>query len=143
MKLLLDTNIIIDVLTKRKGYMASLSLIKYCELGTAEGFVSASTVTDVVYILRKHLPPNEMKTALHTLFLIVDIANVLKVDITSAFNSEMRDFEDAVQAACALRIGADYIVTRNLKDFENAPVPSISPENMLEILSGISTNDKV
>jgi len=116
--------------------MASLSLIKYCELGTAEGFVSASTVTDVVYILRKHLQPSEMKAALQTLFLIVDIASVLKGDITAAFLSEMRDFEDAVQSACALRIGADYIVTRNLKDFENAPVPAISPENMLDILSG-------
>ena len=136
MKLFLDTNIIVDVLTKREGYMASLSLIKYCELGTAEGFVSASTVTDVVYILRKHLQPSEMKVALQTLFLIVDIASVLKGDITAAFLSEMRDFEDAVQSACALRIGADYIVTRNLKDFESSPVPAISPENMLDILSG-------
>ena len=136
MKLLLDTNIIIDVLTKREGYIASLSLIKHCELGKAEGLVSASTVTDIVYILRKHLLPSEMRTALQTLFLIVDIASVLKGDIAAAFLSEVRDFEDAVQSACALRIGAGYIVTRNPKDFENSPVPAISPEKMLDILCG-------
>jgi len=136
MKILLDTNIIIDVLTKRDGYEASLSLIKCCELGKAEGFVSATTVTDVVYILRKYLPPADVRDALQTLFLIVDVASVLKGDISAAFLSEMRDFEDAVQSACALRIGAAYVVTRNLKDFEKSAVPAILPEAMLDILSG-------
>lgn len=136
MKLLLDTNIIIDVLSKREGYAASLALIRHCELGTAQGFVSASTVTDIVYILRDQLSSGEIKTALQTLFLIVDIASVLKSDITAAFLSEMKDFEDAVQAACALRIGAEFIVTRNLKDFANSPLPAILPEDILEILSG-------
>ena len=78
MKILLDTNIIIDVLTKRKGYEDSLSLVKYCELGTVEGFVSATTVTDVMYILRKHLPPTDVRDALQILFLVVNVASVLK-----------------------------------------------------------------
>ena len=134
MKILLDTNIIIDVLTKRTGYEESLALIKYCELGKAEGFISATTVTDVVYIMRKHIPPAQVRDAVQTLLVIVDIAGVLKGDISSAFLSDMQDFEDAVQAACALRIGAEYIVTRNLKDFEKSPVPAISPGAVLDIL---------
>jgi len=135
MRLLLDTNIIIDVLTKRDGYEASLSLIKHCELGRVEGFVSATTVTDVVYVLRKYLPPADVRDALQTILLIVDVAGVSKGDISAAFLTEMRDFEDAVQSACALRIGAAYIVTRNLKDFEKSAVPAISPNAMLDILN--------
>ena len=135
MRVLFDTNIIIDVLTKRDGYEESLSLIQYCELGTVEGVVSATTVTDVVYILRKYLSPVAVRDALQTLLLIVDVASVSKGDISAAFLSGMRDFEDAVQSACALRIGASYIVTRNLKDFEKSAVPAISPRAMLDILS--------
>ena len=134
MKLLLDTNIIIDVLTKRGGYEESLALIRHCELGRADGFISATTVTDVVYILRKHIPPASVRDTVQTLLVIVDVAGVLKGDISAAFLSKMRDFEDAVQSACALRIGAEYIVTRNLKDFEQSPVPAISPGAMLDIL---------
>ena len=134
MKLLLDTNIIIDVLTKRQGYEESLALIKHCELGKASGFISATTVTDVVYILRKHIPPADVRDAVQTLLVIVDVAGVLKGDISAAFLSNMQDFEDAVQSACALRIGAAYIVTRNLKDFEASPVPAASPGAVLDIL---------
>ena len=136
MKILLDTNIIIDVLTKRAGYEQSLALIRYCELGKAEGFISATTVTDVVYIMRKHIPPAQVREAVQTLLVIVDVASVLKGDISAAFLSDMQDFEDAVQAACALRIGVKYLVTRNLKDFDKSPVPAISPDTMLDILGG-------
>jgi len=133
MKLMFDTNIIVDVLSKRNGYEESLQLIKLCELGKAEGFVSAVTVTDIMYILRKHVSPSLVRNAVQTLLLIVDVANVLKSDIQSAFLSEMKDFEDAVQSSCAQRMKADYIVTHKLKDFEKSVIPAISPSEALRI----------
>ena len=135
MKLMLDTNIVVDIISRREGYEDSLKLLKYCELGMAQGFVSAITITDVMYILRKHIAPNLVHEAVQTLLLIVDVANVLKSDIISAFSSEMKDYEDAVQSSCAGRIGADYIVTHNLKDFGKSMVPAISPSDVLKILN--------
>ena len=133
MKVLLDTNIIIDVISKRKGYEESLRLFKYCESGHVQGVVSATTVTDILYILRKHINPSEVRSAMQTLLLIIDIASIGKGEIAAAFASEMKDFEDAVQSACAKRIGADYIVTHNLKDFDKSAVKAITPTEALEL----------
>jgi len=132
-KVLLDTNIIIDVISKRAGYEDSLRLFKYCELGRVQGVISATTVTDILYILRKHIDPSEVRAAVQTLLLIIDIASIGKGEIAAAFASEMKDFEDAVQSACAKRIGADYIVTRNLKDFDKSVVKAITPTEALEL----------
>jgi len=135
MRFLLDTNIVVDIITKRKGFEESVSLLKHCEIKRAEGFVSATTITDVMYILRKHIKPEDVREAVKTLLIIVDVAGVLKSDIKAALLSGMNDFEDAVQASCAGRIKADYIVTRNAKDFANSPVPAIQPIEALGLLS--------
>ena len=136
MKLMLDTNIVVDVISRRDGYEDSLKLLKYCELGIVHGFVSAVTVTDVMYILRKHITPNLVREAVQTLLLIVDVANILKSDIVSAFSSDITDYEDAVQSSCAERMKANYIITHNLKDLSKSKIPAISPNDALKIISG-------
>ena len=134
MRFLLDTNIVVDIISKREGYEDSLQILKYCEINRAKGFVSAATVTDVMYILRKHIAPEAVRDAVQTLLFIIDVADVLKSDIQSAFLSDMKDFEDAVQSSCAGRIKADYIVTRNIKDYKKSTVPAISPAEALKLL---------
>lgn len=134
MKVLLDTNIIVDILSKRDGYTESLQLLRFCETKKLDGCVSTVTVTDIMYILRKHLPPELLRESIQTLLTIVDVAGVAKMDINRAFSSGMKDFEDAVQASCAKRIKADYIVTRNLRDFEESPVQAVSPADLLKLL---------
>jgi predicted nucleic acid-binding protein len=134
MRILLDTNIVVDIISKREGYEDSLKTLKYCEIKRADGFVSAQTVTDLIYILRKYIAPENARSAVRTLLAVVDVADVLKSDISTAFASEMKDFEDAVQASCAARIKADYIVTRNIKDFDKSPIPALLPSEMLEIM---------
>ena len=137
MKLMLDTNIIVDVLSQRKGYKESLQIVKYCELGRVDGFVSAITVTDVMYILRKHIDPRYVREAVQTLLLILDVTSVIKSDINHGFLSEMKDYEDAVLSSCAERIKADYIVTRNISDFKKSAVPAILPGVALDIISSL------
>ncbi|MDR1481584.1 MAG: PIN domain-containing protein [Synergistaceae bacterium] len=134
MRLLLDTNIIVDILSKREGYADSLNVLKRCEIKKAEGYVSAVTVTDVMYILRKHIEPGDVREALLTLISIVEVADITKTDIRGAFSCGIRDFEDAAQVMCASRIGADYIVTRNMKDFEGSSVKPILPGDILALL---------
>jgi PIN domain. len=134
MKLLLDTNIVVDIISRRAGYEDSLNVLRYCEVKKAEGFVSTATVLDVMYILRKHVSPEDVKEAVQTFIAIVDVVDVKKSDIVGAFNSEMTDYEDAVQALCAKRNRADYIVTRNFSDFSKSSVPAILPGDVLKLL---------
>ncbi len=133
----LDTNIVVDVISERDGYEDSLQILRYCEVNLVSGFVSTTTVTDVMYILRKYLTPEIVRDAVKTFLQIVNVADVLKNDIFDAFSSEIRDFEDAVQGACAQRIKADYIITRNIKDFKKSSVPVLLPHEALELLKNI------
>lgn len=134
MKVLLDTNIIVDILSKRDGYEESLQVLRCCEIKKIDGYVSTTTVTDIMYILRKQLPSDKLWEAMQTLFTTVGVSGVQKADILCAFSCGMKDFEDAVQASCAKRIKAEYIVTRNLQDFEESPVQAVSPADLLKLL---------
>jgi len=136
MKLFLDTNILVDVISMRDGFEDSLNLIRCCELGMADGLVSATSVTDIMYILRKHIEPSGVREAVRTLLMVVDVADVLKSDISSAFLSDINDFEDAVQSSCAERIKAEYIITHNLKDFDKSSIPAILPSEALSKIMG-------
>jgi hypothetical protein len=80
------------------------------------------------------MEPEGVRDAVQTLLTVVDVAGVFKSDITAAFCSEMKDFEDAVQSSCAGRIKADYIVTHNFKDFVKSSVPPILLGDMLKLL---------
>lgn len=133
MKALIDTNIIIDILGKREPfYQDALHVFRLCELRRLEGVVSATSITDIAYILRKFAPPEAVMDSLKTLLAIMDIASVTKADILSAMELPMPDFEDAVQAACAKRIKADVIITRNIKDFRGSPVKAVMPGNITQ-----------
>ncbi|MCL1816720.1 MAG: PIN domain-containing protein, partial [Clostridiales bacterium] len=78
MKILIDTNIIIENLTRRSGYIESLKILNLCENGTVSGIITTVTVMDVMYILRKHLNRDETRQAMQKLMLIVDVVSVLK-----------------------------------------------------------------
>ena len=138
MKALLDTNIVIDILSKRDGYETSLQVLRFCETKKLDGWVSTTTITDVMYIMRRHSTSQQLRESVQTLLTIADVAGVTKADLSRAFSGSMSDFEDAVQAACAKRIKAEYIVTRNLRDFEGSPVRAISPQDLLKLLGRIS-----
>ncbi|MDA8234489.1 MAG: PIN domain-containing protein [Clostridia bacterium] len=118
MKILIDTNIILDVLAKRKPfYKSSANILRLSETEAVSGFITANSVTDIFFILRKHFTDKkELNDIMQKLLLIVDIADTLKSDIMQAFELEFNDYEDALQARCAKRIKAEYIITRNQTD---------------------------
>jgi predicted nucleic acid-binding protein len=138
MRLLLDTNIIVDIISEREGYAESLQVLRYCEAKFAEGFISVVSIMDVK---PREAGRPSLREAMQIMLIILYTAVIRKSDISGAFTGDMEDanqgsYEDAVQANCAWRIGADYIVTRNLQDFTASPVPAISPREALEMLSG-------
>ena len=133
MKVLIDTNIILDVLTKRDPhYKFSSSFLKLC--GTrVTGCIAASQITDIFYILRR-----DGKNAVSAKNIVKKLTdNIKQVDVTAAdvqnaLASNMPDYEDALLAYCAKRQKADYVITRNEIDFKLSPVPALSPQQFLK-----------
>jgi predicted nucleic acid-binding protein len=131
MKIILDTNIVLDVLMKREGfYDASYGAVRQAILDNTDMVLPASIITDAYYILNRNDKTNA-KAILEQFVRLTGLSEVTPDDIMAAFASEIIDFEDAVVAAVAVRVGADYIVTRNAGDFEHSPVPAIAPQDFL------------
>lgn len=132
MKLLIDANILLDVLQNREPYVQDSSVIwKLCETEKAKGFVSVLTFANLIYIMRKELNPKKIKETLEALSLIFEFADFNISDLTHAANLEWNDFEDAVQSVTAERIHADFIITRNVKDFAKSKVVAFTPSELI------------
>ena len=133
MNLMIDTNIFLDVLMKREIFFQdSKSVLMLCEEKKIHGFVSATTVTDIYYLIRKHLHSTEL--AYKNLGYVLDIAKVLSVtneDVVNAYTRKASDFEDCLLAVCAHSNHCDGIVTRNEKDFENLGITVYAPRDVL------------
>lgn len=133
MKVLIDTNIILDVLCKRPDfYEASAQIFKLCEVKKIIGVISALSNPNIMYILRKELNADKTKEVLDNLMLIFSVADLKADDLKSAADMKFGNFEDAIQSACAYRIKANYIITRNIKDFSESRVTAIKPSELLE-----------
>lgn len=133
MKVLLDTNVILDVLCAREGFLeASAKVWKYCEINRLEGFLSALSIPNIVYILRKELTPEKTQEVVDRLFLIFSVVDLKAEDLKKAAEMNLPDYEDSLQMICASRIKADFIVTRNIRDFVSSKVPAMKPAELLE-----------
>lgn len=133
MKILIDTNVILDVLYDRTDFVESSSKIwKLCEVEKIDGYISALSIPNIVYILRKELTPEKTQQIIEQLFMIFHIADLKSSDIRKAANMKTSDYEDAIQMVCAQRMKVDFIVTRNIKDFIESKVPAMKPDELLE-----------
>ncbi len=133
MKVLIDTSVILDVLCNRAEFVADSSKVwKLCEVEKIEGYISALSVPNIVYILRKELTPQKTKEIIWQIMMIFRIIDLKPSDLKNAAEMLSADFEDAVQMCCASRIKADYIVTRNIRDFQNSKIIALKPSELLE-----------
>ena len=133
MKLLIDTNVVLDVLCNRKDFVENSSKVfKLCETKKFDGYLSAISVPNIAYILRKELSIEKFKSIIVKLNIIFSIIELKPNDLILATDLDFNDYEDALQSVCAKRIKADFIITRNTKDFKNSQVKAITPEQLLE-----------
>ena len=134
MRILIDTNVILNILQKREPFFAdSYRALRKAIESDAECLLSASAATDIFYMLRKALgSAQQAKEQIEKLAQLVSFADVQGMDIHTALMREMPDFEDAVVDAVAERNGASYILTRNIKDFAGSVVPAILPVDFLD-----------
>ena len=131
MKLLIDTNVVLDVLCNRKDFVENSSKVfKLCETKKFDGYLSAISVPNIAYILRKELSIEKLKSIIVKLNIIFSIIELKPKDLILATDLDFKDYEDALQSVCAKRIKADFIITRNTKDFKNSPVKAITPEQL-------------
>ena len=133
---LIDTNIFIDVLQDRIPFTDnSQAVIGLVTQKKVKGAVAAHSITNLWYILRKTHSDEERRNYLLSLFEIFDVVSIDKNRLVAALeNSNFKDFEDCLQDECACAINADYIITRNAKDFECSMVKVLTPEEFLENL---------
>ena len=129
MRVLIDTNVIIDVLTRRHPlYGNSAAVLRMCG-DQWTGLITASQTTDIFYLLRREKKSAaEAKAIIQKLVDNLTVADVTVADVKNALVSEMDDYEDALLAFCGKRRKADYIITRNDRDFKNSPIKAVTPE---------------
>ena len=132
MVLLIDTNIVLDVLLNRPEFVKDSSMIwKLCETEQAKGYISTLTYANMMYVMRKQLTPDQIEDVYRKLNLIFEFADFSPAVLDRAVSIKWKVFEDAVQSATAEHIHADYIITRNLKDFTKSKVMAFTPSELL------------
>ncbi len=136
MKILIDTNIIIDNALEREPFWnASEQVLSLIEQGTIVGYISASTFSDLYYIIRKARGRDWTLTYLNQLITFCQIATVNQAAITMAFTTNFKDFEDSIQYSTAVVNQLDAIITRNPQDFPIVTPRIITPDQLIEELT--------
>ena len=137
MKILVDTNVIIDALTGREPFREAAEQIFILAANQIEDmYITASSATDIYYLTRKHLHnTDQAKNTMSKLYELFYILDVTSNDCREALASGVKDYEDAVIASCAYRNRMDYIVTRNIRDYENSKVKALLPDELLNLIS--------
>lgn len=132
MKVLIDANLLLDVLQRRDPHYRESSLIwKLCETGQITGCVLTLTFANLVYIMRKELTPEKIEEVLRNLMLIFQFTELAPEDLVHGAKAKWGDFEDALQSAAAERIHANYILTRNVRDFKHSEITVLTPAEFL------------
>ncbi|MDR1015256.1 MAG: PIN domain-containing protein [Coriobacteriales bacterium] len=133
MRVLIDTNVIVDVLERREAFFdSSYAVVKLAAEGKLDAFTSAGSIADAYYIIRKGgKSPVAARDAIAALLQLIHACDTTASDVTTALTLGVVDFEDSILAATARREKAEYIITRNERDFSQSPVPAVSPADFM------------
>lgn len=135
MRVLVDTNVVLDVLLDRRPFAdAAAQVFALVENSRIEGFLCATTVTTLDYLLGRALAPAQAREALRRLLSLFEIAPVNRSVLEQALRSEISDFEDAVLEQAGRLVDVDAITTRNTKDFKNSSVTVFDPPELISTI---------
>ena len=139
MRLFVDTNIVLDYLDERPGYVGPAR--KLMILGFLHEFdlwMSASQTTDLFYLLTnggRASEATEVKRTMQRARQFIRVCSLNEADVDAALDSTWNDFEDACGYQCALKLKADAIITRNRKDFEKSSIRVLDCEELFDYLA--------
>ncbi len=138
MKILFDTNIILDVLLDREPFADKASyLLSKVERSEIIGFLCAITITTIHYLASKSLGPKEAIQHIRALLSLFEVAPVNRLVLENALNSKFSDFEDSVLHEAACHAGAEYIITRDISGFKKSRIPAYTPSEFINMLESI------
>ena len=141
MKIVFDTNIVLDILLEREPFVSfSINLFNAVEKQIIQGYLCATTITTIDYLLTKSIGKQSAKVSINQLLNLFAIAEVNDVILKAAINSDFSDFEDGVLYHSGIYAGVDGFVTRNSKDFKTTSLPIYSPTELLRIIQEIKDN---
>ncbi|MCQ3034687.1 MAG: PIN domain-containing protein [Bacilli bacterium] len=139
MKVLFDTNVIIDAMTARDySFKDSQELIKKVIIGEIKGAITAKQITDIYFILRKYFDTEEKRReAINLIIDTFEVVPTLKSDLKYCVNSQIADYEDAVLDEVAKVNCFNFIVTNNIKDFHHSKTAILTPNQLLGLFPNI------
>ncbi|GBU27195.1 hypothetical protein R84B8_00721 [Treponema sp. R8-4-B8] len=141
MKVLIDTNVALDILLHRKDYANANGVFSMAEHNLIICYISASAITDIFYLSKKDLGKKPAKEALKNLLKVFKPATVTDSNIYEALDLDWSDFEDSVQYVVGESFDIDYIVTRNVKDYVSGTIPAVTPEQFIQTISDDNENE--
>lgn len=132
---LIDINVLLDVLQKREPfYASSAGLLAAVETGRVQGYLAAHSLTTLFYLIQKGRSSAEARATITMLLQFMNVAPVELKTIEQALNLDTPDFEDAVQMIAAVQCKVDFLITRNIKDYQPALLPVLTPVDFLGTL---------
>lgn len=134
-RILVDTNVILDyLLTRMPFYEEAKKVVLACAEGKVKGCIAAHSIPNMYFILRKDYNEQDRREVLYNLCSVFDVEGIDKTKLLAGLQNErFSDFEDCLQMECAKAYGAEYIVTRNISDYETSQVKAILPKDFLEL----------
>jgi predicted nucleic acid-binding protein len=138
MKVLIDTNVALDILLQCQPWYTNAALVfSFAQQNYIECYISASAITDIFYVAKKDLGKSGARAAMKILLQVFRPATVTDSHIYKALETEWDDFEDSVQFIVGERLSVDYIVTRNAQDFLSGDIPAVTPERFIQLNADI------
>ncbi len=137
MRVLLDTNVLIDLIACREQFLRETHLLKAVAVcGDVEVWVSAKSFTDVFYVCHKggHFSSEELQNAFLQNLTVLKTCSVTGEDIALAASRKWPDFEDCLVALCAEKVGADFLLTRDAQGFSRSAVRTCTPKEFFALL---------
>ena len=137
MRVIIDTNVVLDALLSRAPFDSdAVEILGRVERSEIEAYLCATTVTTIHYFIEQSLSELETRKALQTLLKLFEVAPVNRSVLERALAMNLRDYEDAVISAAGELVGAEAVVTRNAKDFAKSPLRVFQPDEFLATLKG-------
>lgn len=136
MRVLFDTNVLIDFLLDRAPFAASAAdLLSRADRGQIQGLACADSFTTIFYLMQKALGREAARRHISSLLSVLDVTPVNRATLEHAAESGLRDFEDAVVVESGRQADVDCIVTRNERDVAGSTVTVHSPRSLLALLA--------
>jgi len=135
MRILLDTNIVMDIALGREPHLAdSADIFRAIDNESIYGFVTATTITDIYYVAKRVRGHQITIDFISNLLEIVDVIGIDKRIVFASLMSDFIDFEDTIQSVSSHLNRIDYIITRHQKNFIKSEAPTITPNEFLALL---------